>query len=422
MTASAKGDVQVFKNVPKTGVIYVMAEARKRGFYYGNPEWANLGQGAPETGPIEGGPERLESIEMPPDTLEYGAVAGIDDLRQAVADLYNHRYRQGRASKYTAENVSISPGGRAGLTRVVASLGSLNLGHFIPDYTAYEELMNLFRDIVPIPILLPSEDGFRPSYGLMRKQIVGMGLGAVLFSNPGNPTGQVIHGDQLASWVECARQYQVALIADEFYSHYIFGDLTEKKSSVSCARYVDDVNEDPVVIVDGLTKNWRYPGLRLSWTLGPRDMINSVASAGSFLDGGAPHPIQRRSLPLLDPEHADTEARAVQKHFGKKREYMLKRLKEMGFIIKHEPEGSFYIFACLDGLPDALRDGFDFFRVALDYRAICVPGVFFDVNPGKRRSHIASRLRNYVRLSYGPEMEQLKRGLDAFEQMIKEYT
>ena len=31
---------------------------------------------------------------------------------------------------------------------------------------------------------------------------------------------------------------------------------------------------DPVVLVDGLTKNWRYPGWRLSWTVGPTWLID----------------------------------------------------------------------------------------------------------------------------------------------------
>ena len=46
-------------------------------------------------------------------------------LRTAVADLYNHTYRQGKASQYTAENVCIVPGGRAGLSRVAAVIGDV---------------------------------------------------------------------------------------------------------------------------------------------------------------------------------------------------------------------------------------------------------------------------------------------------------
>ena len=56
------------------------------------------------------------------------------------------------------------------------------------------------------------------------------------------------------------------------------------------ARYVDDVDEDPVVIMDGLTKNWRYPGWRTTWVVGPRSVIDAVTSSGSFLDGGGSRP------------------------------------------------------------------------------------------------------------------------------------
>jgi hypothetical protein len=34
--------------------------------------------------------------------------AGIKELRKAVADLYNHTYRQGKASQYTHENVCVT--------------------------------------------------------------------------------------------------------------------------------------------------------------------------------------------------------------------------------------------------------------------------------------------------------------------------
>jgi hypothetical protein len=60
----------------------------------------------------------------------------------------------------SAENVSVSGGGRAALTRAAASLGDINLGHFLPDYTAYEELLDIFRAFTAIPILLEGERGY----------------------------------------------------------------------------------------------------------------------------------------------------------------------------------------------------------------------------------------------------------------------
>ena len=129
-----------FRPVPKTGVIYVMSEAGKLGYRADSPDWANLGQGAPETGPMPGAPARITELSLSDDDHEYGPVAGLDALRDAVATLYNHRYRQGKASQYTRANVCISPGGRAALPRLVAPLGTTHIGHFLPDYPAYEAL------------------------------------------------------------------------------------------------------------------------------------------------------------------------------------------------------------------------------------------------------------------------------------------
>jgi aspartate/methionine/tyrosine aminotransferase len=409
---------RIFRPVPRTGVIYVMAEAAARGFHYGHPDWANLGQGAPETGPLPGAAERVQQIALDEGMHEYGPVGGILELREAVAALYNRRYRRGMRSKYTAENVAISPGGRAGLTRIVTALGRINLGHLLPDYTAYEELLEVFRAFIPIPILLRREDDFRLSPERLRELIVGMGLGALLLSNPCNPTGRVVQGEEMRRWVKGCRSMGCALILDEFYSHYIYTGAPGR--AVSAAAFVEDVDQDPVVLIDGLTKNWRYPGWRLSWTVGPKSIIERVASAGSFLDGGASHPLQRAALPLLELENAEREAAAIQQAFGAKRALVLERAERMGMEVYGAPEGAFYCFASLEGLPMSLRDGMDFFRAALERNVICVPGGFFDVNPGQRRSHIPSRLRHFVRLSFGPDIATVRAGLERLEAMIGE--
>lgn len=409
-----------FRTVPKTGVIYVMDKAEKMGFVAGSTEWSNLGQGAAETGEIPGCAPRLIEVPQSMPLYEYSSVSGIKDLRQAVADLYNHRYRQGMTSQYTYENVAISSGGRTGLTRIVAALGQINLGHFIPDYTAYEELLGLFRNIIPIPIMLDPLNGFTATAELLRERITGLGLGAVLFSNPCNPTGQVICGDNLAQCVEVMRQLHSCLIIDEFYSHYHYDE--HNGHPISSAAYVEDVNHDQVIIVDGLSKNWRYPGLRVSWTVAPKDVIQAISSAASFLDGGSNHPIQRAILPLLRNEIAKTETAAIQVHFKNKREIVLQRLKAMGFVLHNNPQGGFYAFVSLENLPEPLRDGLQFFKKALAYKVICVPGEFFDVDPGKRRSHIPSRLSHYVRISYGPPLAEVLRGLDALQQLIDDHA
>lgn len=111
--------------------------------YTSSHEWANLGQGAPEVGPIPNAPPRPDTVPLPLDSLEYAPTTGVKGtaiyfslygsalpylspaLREAVAHLYNETYRKGKHSQYTYENVCIVPGGRAGLSRLAAVIGDV---------------------------------------------------------------------------------------------------------------------------------------------------------------------------------------------------------------------------------------------------------------------------------------------------------
>src|SRR5207245_11150328 len=176
--------IHALRPVPLTGVIYVTSEAVKSGFSPTDPEWCNLGQGQPETGPLPGAPARVHNVTIGVDDQEYAPVAGLWELREAIAALYNRLFRKGLPSQYGPENVSICGGGRAALTRAAASLGHVNLGHFLPDYPAYQALPDVFKAFTPIPILLEGERGYAFTADDLRKEIQGRGLSALRLSNP----------------------------------------------------------------------------------------------------------------------------------------------------------------------------------------------------------------------------------------------
>ena len=82
-------------------------------------------------------------------------------------------------------------------------------------------------------------------------------------------------GDDLKELVEL-HKLGPTVILDEFYSWYIYHEKEEDMgTSISAASYIDgeshlipraahsyapDVNGDPVILIDGLTKNFRYVG------------------------------------------------------------------------------------------------------------------------------------------------------------------
>jgi aspartate/methionine/tyrosine aminotransferase len=255
----------------------------------------------------------------------------------------------------------------------------------------------------------------------------------ILTSNPRNPTGMVVMNPELAEIQDICRD-RATLIMDEFYGGYNYATNCDG-TTISAASNVKDVDEDDVLLIDGLTKRFRLPGWRIAWIVGPKEFIKAIGSCGSYLDGGANVPFQEAAIPMLEPDKVIVEMKALQKHFKvhmnglisvagpanmpqEKRDYVIKRLREMGFKIKDVPDSTFYLWLDLEGLPDAISDGLNFFQACLEERVIVVPGIFFDLNPSKRRDLFDSPCHHFVRFSYGPKMETLKMGLDGIGRVI----
>ena len=155
----------------------------------------------------------------------------------------------------------------------------------------------------------------------------GRGLSALLLSNPCNPTGKPMQGDELARWVALARELDCSLLIDEFYSHYIWTTAPAGQLPVeSAARYVEDVDRDPVVALRRPDQELALPGLA-------RD-LDGRARAGdrgggqrrvSFLDGGGSKPLQRAAIPLLEDAHVVAETQAIHAAFRAKRDLLCSR-------------------------------------------------------------------------------------------------
>ena len=403
-----------------TGVLWVTERAKEYGF--GEEQgWTNLGQGAPEHGDtIPGSFKRPTSVPIPEESKGYSSTAGLKELRTAVANFYNETYRQNKTSKYTYKNVCVVPGGRAGLARIASIISDCYLSFFLPDYTAYAEMLSLFKNFSPIPVPLSEQDNYDVHLDIIKSELA-RGVSAILTSNPRNPTGKCMSREQLTTLQNLCRE-ECLLILDEFYSHYYY-DEDCNGSSISSAEYVEDVNRDPVLILNGLTKAFRLPGWRICWILGPEEYISSLSSAGSYLDGGSNAPLQMEAVKFLKPSLVLQEMKALQIHFKKKRDYVLWRLTKMGFTFneKNIPNSTFYIWLNLGHLPGKLGNSLGFFHECLHEKVIVVPGFFFLINPLN-----LSRLEdviwyNYVRISYGPEMSLLADGMDGIERILRKF-
>jgi aspartate/methionine/tyrosine aminotransferase len=284
-------------------------------------------------------------------------------------------------------------------------------------------MLTTFSNLEPVWIGLPAANGFTISARGLEDRVVSDRLGALLISNPCNPTGAVVSGDDLRGWVEMSRRRGCTLLMDEFYSHYHYtGKGDAAAGPVSSASYVEDVNSDPVVIIDGLTKCYRYPGWRVGWVVAAKDVIQRLTAAGSFLDGGPCRPIQRAAIEVLKPERADQETTAMRNEFAIKRKITLERLSELGVkfpgVVAGRASGTFYLYGDVSGLPTPINTGVGFMRQAFKHRVLTVPGEYFDVNPSKTHPAVPE-LAGFVRFSFGPTRTNLEAGLGRLGEMVR---
>lgn len=188
-SAPSPSDFSMIRNVPYMGVIWVVHEAAKLGFWNGNPEWCNLGQGQPEVGDMAGAPPRINAVSLQPSDHAYGPVGGTQEVRQAVADMYNQTFRKGMKSQYTADNVSVASGGRLALMRFFSILEEeTRVLYKTPDYTAYEDYLYYIRHHCHlVPLAAEESNGFSIPPEQLEATIKKEGINTFVFPTPVTP-------------------------------------------------------------------------------------------------------------------------------------------------------------------------------------------------------------------------------------------
>jgi len=133
-------------------------------------------------------------------------------------------------------------------------------------------MANTLSQFAAIPTPLSEEDGYHIHPDAIATEIA-RGTSVILTSNPRNPTGRVVANPELAEIQDLCRG-RATLISDEFYSGYNYTSNCDG-STISAAENIEDVDEDDVLIIDGLTKRFRLPGWRIAWILGPKEFIKA---------------------------------------------------------------------------------------------------------------------------------------------------
>jgi alanine-synthesizing transaminase len=141
-----------------------------------------------------------------------------------------------------------------------------------PSYPLFEHLTRL-ESVQAIPYALEYHGSWRLDVESVRRAITGR-TRAILIVSPNNPTGSILHRDDLAELVDIAAAAQAPLIGDEVFADY----------RIDPAPHATHILADGNVVafsLGGLSKSAGLPQLKLGWIGfgGPSDRVDEVLAA-----------------------------------------------------------------------------------------------------------------------------------------------
>ena len=241
----------------------------------------NLGQGFPDE---DGPPAMLKTAEnaIAEGVNQYPPGLGIAPLRQAIAAQRKRRY----GVDYDPDTEVLVT---VGATEAIAAtiLGLVEPGSEVvliePFYDSYAPVVAMagcHRVTVPV---VPDGRGFALDLDGLRR-VVGPRTAALIVNSPHNPTGMVLHDDELTAIAEIAVEHDLLVITDEVYEHLVFDGLQHRP----LASFPGMAQR--TVTISSAAKMFNCTGWKIGWACGPADLIAGVRAAKQYLSyvGGAP--------------------------------------------------------------------------------------------------------------------------------------
>ena len=290
----------------------------------------------------------------------YTAARGLPELREAIAGFYDQRY----GVNVDPERILVTPGGSGAL--LLASSLLVDPGkHWLladPGYPCNRHFLRLVEGAAQL-VPVGSQERYQLTPDLVAQHWDQDSVGA-LVASPANPTGTLLSRDELAALSASLKARNGHLVVDEIYHGLTYG---------TDAASVLEVDEEAFVL-NSFSKYFGMTGWRLGWLVAPKDAVADLEKLAQNLYISAPSMAQYAALACFEPRTLEIlEQRRAE--FGRRRDFLLPALRELGFGIAVEPEGAFYLYADISAFGG---DAFGFCRHFLETEHVAItPGLDF---------------------------------------------
>lgn len=333
---------------------------------------------------------------------KYTPASGTQELKEAVC----RKFEKFNNLHYEPEQIVISNGGKHSLTNIFQVI--LNPGDEViipaPYWLSYPEIVCL-ADGVPVYIRTDAAQNYKVTPEQIEAACTDK-TKAFILNSPSNPTGMLYTKKELEAIAKIAVERDFFVVADEMYENLTYND----QEHVSIASINDEIYKRTITC-SGLSKSYAMTGWRIGYTGSTVEIAKLMGSLQSHQTSNPNSIAQKAAVEALNGDQSAVIA--MNAEFEKRRHYMYNRVINMPLVSTIEPEGAFYIFIDVSKTFDKAYKGEkvgtvdNLAKILIDdYNVAVIPCTDFGYD-------------THIRLSYAISIEQIEKGLDRIEDLLK---
>jgi len=316
---------------------------------------------------------------------KYTHSQGSFELREAIVEHYHAKYRV----NISPEQIIVTQGTSPAFFLIFSTILERNDEVILPNphYPCDANFVEFLDGKVKY-LKIEEEEDYQ--WDLVKlKKLIGNRTRGIFVTSPSNPTGTVLRKDVLKGIAEIFSP----IVSDEIYHGLVYEGREH-----SLLEFTDEA-----IVVNGFSKAYSMTGFRLGYIIAPQKYIrpmqkvqqNFYISANSF--------VQKAAITALKEAGPDLERMRLE--FQRRREVMINGLKKLGFKIKYNPQGAFYVFVNTSHLSaDSYKLAFDILEKV---HVAITPGIDF-----------GSGGEGHLRFSYATSVEKIEEGLERLKGYI----